>query len=155
MLPGTTDRDYLSGLMVLLVEDDSDARDALAEFLGRRVGGVLQAANGIEGLALFNEKRPALVVTDVTMPGLDGTTMARYIKECEPTVQILAITASGHTDQRQKGSDTVFDDYLAKPIKADQLEAALLRSARTLRLLNSVPPTGSARPVGHPDPRVP
>ena len=134
MSPITKDQDFLSHLTVLLVEDDPESREATAEFLARRVGCLLQAANGIEGLALFSEMRPPIVVTDISMPFMDGLTMASQMRAIEPTVQILAITAFGQTDQIKKALEMGVNGYVIKPLQADLLETTLLRCARELRL---------------------
>lgn len=134
MTPNSPDQDFLASLTVLLVEDEPDVREAMAEFLRRRVGCLLLAANGKEGLALFKEKQPALVVTDILMPIMDGLIMAGQIRDRAPGTPILVVTAFGRMDYLMKAIEMGIDSYVVKPVKAELLEAALLKCARALRL---------------------
>ena len=134
MLLPNPDRDFLSGLTVLLVEDEPDVREAMAEFLRRRVGCLLLATNGREGLALFTEQQPDLVITDILMPVMNGLTMASHIRESDPILPIVAVTASRQVDYLMKAILMGIDAYVFKPIQAHLLETALLKCARTLRL---------------------
>ena len=83
-------------LSVLYVEDEHATRDEITVFLKRRVREVLVARNGEEGLSLFREHRPELVITDIRMPVMDGLEMARAIRRSQPDVQIIVTTA--HSD---------------------------------------------------------
>lgn len=134
MTTNSPDQDFLAGLTVLLVEDEPDVREAMAEFLRRRVGCLLLATNGSEGLALFKEKQPAFVVTDILMPVMDGLTMAGHIMDCAPGTPILVVTAFGQMDYLMKAIEMGIDSYVVKPVKSELLENALLKCARALRL---------------------
>jgi len=134
MTPNSPDQDFLARLTVLLVEDEPDVLEAMAEFLRRRVGCLLLAADGSEGLARFQDKQPDLVVTDILMPIMDGLTMAGHIRERAPAVPILVVTAFGQMDYLMKAINMGIDSYVVKPVQADLLEAALLKCAHALRL---------------------
>ena len=64
--------ELLSHLSLLLVEDDVITREVLARFLSRRLASVFTAGDGVEGLRLFREKAPDLIVADINMPEMDG-----------------------------------------------------------------------------------
>ena len=70
---------YLKTLTVLYVDDDDDVRRQLDRFMGRRVGALITAGNGAEGLDAFRTHQPHIVITDIKMPVMDGLTMAQEI----------------------------------------------------------------------------
>jgi signal transduction histidine kinase len=127
------DRAWLSTLTVLYVEDDELTRAALAEFLRRRVRRLIQGRDGREGLARFNEERPALVLTDIRMAGMDGLTMAEEIRRVDARVPIIVTTAFEQVSYLARAIDLGVDKFVTKPVDLDKLEAALLSCARRLR----------------------
>lgn len=127
------DRSWLATLTVLYVEDDAVTRDLLAQILRRRVGRVLEAADGQEGLARFRAERPALVVTDVLMPRLDGLAMVEQLRRIDPDVPVVVTTAFEQVDYLRRAIDAGVDKYVTKPVDVDKLEAALLSCAHRLR----------------------
>ena len=124
---------WLATLSVLYVEDDDATREQLARFLRRRVGRLLEAGDGAAGLALFAAERPALVVTDIQMPKLDGLAMAEEIRRLDAGVPIVVTTAFEQVGYLQRSIDAGVDKYVTKPVDTDKLEAALLSCARRLR----------------------
>jgi len=85
-------------IALLFVEDESHARDLLARVISMNYPGLqLYAAdNGAVGLELFRRHNPDIVVTDISMPVMNGIQMAKEIKAIAPEVVIVAVTA--HTD---------------------------------------------------------
>ena len=79
----------LMDISVLYVEDDSSSRLAIAHMLARRVSQVYTAEDGLAGLEVFKAKRPALVISDVMMPRMDGCAMCREIMALDPEVKII------------------------------------------------------------------
>jgi signal transduction histidine kinase len=123
---------FLKKLTVLYVEDDPSTGEQVAEFLRRRTGKVVLAADGEQGLAIFRAAPAGIVVTDIQMPGLNGLAMARAIRELDPAVPIVVTTAF---EQPEYLSDAValgIDQYVLKPIQAERLEFALLTCAHRL-----------------------
>jgi two-component system, cell cycle response regulator DivK len=86
---------------ILLVDDYLDTRVLFAEFLSMAGFRVVQAANGEECLARIPEVSPHVVVTDLTLPGLDGCEMARRLKADERTRRIPVIALSAHGAARR------------------------------------------------------
>lgn len=127
------DAGFLKRLTVLYVEDDPSARDEISAFLGRRVGSLVTASNGAEGLAAFRSQAPQLVITDIQMPGMDGLAMAAAIRELNPAVPILVTTAFEQANYLIRAIELGIDHYVVKPVRAQPLESALLASARRLR----------------------
>jgi YesN/AraC family two-component response regulator len=75
------------------VEDDEDIREQLMLFLKRRVGVLHVAADGREGLQVFEAQKPDIVVTDIQMPVMSGLQMAGKIKALSPSTPVIVTTA--------------------------------------------------------------
>ncbi len=127
------DRAWLATLTVLYVEDDAVTRKLVGRLLRRRVGYLLEAADGAEGLERFREERPALVITDIAMPKLDGLSMAEGIRVLDLHVPIVVTTAFEQVNYLQRAIDVGVDKYVTKPISIDKLDTVLLACARRLR----------------------
>lgn len=111
--------DRVHRIKVLLVEDDEDSRELLAEIL-RADFDIVAAADGSEGLALFAEERPDIVLTDESVPGLRGTHLAREIKLRRPETRVVLVSGYGNVP----GSEHC-DLVLKKPLDVDRLMNAL------------------------------
>ena len=119
---------------ILVVDDAPLMRELGALFLAR-AGRVITAANGEEAVAVARLEQPDLIVADVRMPGIDGATLCRILKQDPllgaPRVVLLAVT--GDADERERAVRAGADDVLPKPID----RVSLLDSAR--RLLADAP----------------
>ncbi|HCA27032.1 MAG TPA: diguanylate cyclase [Betaproteobacteria bacterium] len=125
--------DFLKSLTILYVEDDKDIREQLAQFLRRRVARLLVASNGQEGLDAYREHTPAIVITDILMPVMDGLNMAEAIKKQSPNTPIIVTTAFNETDFFLRAIDMGVDKYVIKPIDTDVMLTTLLKSVRQVR----------------------
>ncbi len=123
---------YLSKISALLVEDEEYLRESLSRILERRVGVLYQAANGKEGLELFIEKQPDIIITDIRMPLLDGLEMSEQIKKLNPEVPILITTAHNDEEFFIKAIDTGIDKYIKKPVNRNSLFRAMIDMAKTI-----------------------
>ena len=117
---------------LVVVEDDPDLRDVLRESLTREGYVVSVASDGVEGLALIRETRPALVCLDVMMPGKDGIEVCRELRADAEfrALPILMLTAKGDESDVVLGLGIGADDYMVKPARPKELVArvrALLR----------------------------
>lgn len=122
----------LEGISLLYVEDNPDIRDQLSLFLRRRVGTFHVATNGAEGLELFRQHRPDIVVTDILMPVMDGLKMAEGIRALSEDTPIIVTTAFNEQDYFIRSIDLGIDKYVLKPVDTEQLTRAVLRSAKAL-----------------------
>lgn len=116
---------------ILIVEDDPALIRMLATHLESRGFDVLSASRGREGLRLAFEHRPALVLLDVMMPGMDGWETCERLRELSD-VPIIMITAKAEETDLLKGFRLGVDDYLTKPFSLKELLArirAVLRRA--------------------------
>jgi two-component system phosphate regulon response regulator OmpR len=117
---------------VVVVDDEAEIRDMLQEYLTRQ-GYVVSAVDGGPALrSLLRERAVDLVILDINMPGEDGLSLARYLRE-RGRVGIVMLTANGETVDRVVGLEIGADDYLAKPCDLRELLArvrSVLRRAR-------------------------
>lgn len=122
----------LKRLSVLLVEDNDDARKQFAQLLGLWLGPVHVAANGREGLRMYQEHSPDLVITDILMPEMDGLTMVEHIKDQNPDAVMIVTTALGEQEHLLRAIDLGVDRYITKPIVSQLLLDAVYKAARAV-----------------------
>ncbi|MBI3183367.1 MAG: response regulator [Myxococcales bacterium] len=114
-------------IRVLVVDDDPDSREVFAELLTERFE-VTTASAGPEGLTAFAEKKPHVVITDQTLPGMEGTQLARKIKELEPEAHVVLLT--GHS--WVEGTEAC-DAVLQKPVEPERIFALVVELCRHQR----------------------
>jgi two-component system KDP operon response regulator KdpE len=105
---------------VLVVDDEKPLRDFVRRNLEARGYKVLNAANGLEALAIFKNEQVDLVILDIMMPHLDGLETARRIRE-DSHVPIIILTAMGEEVDKVRAFDLGADDYLTKPFGVGEL----------------------------------
>jgi two-component system phosphate regulon response regulator OmpR len=116
---------------ILIIDDDRSLNELLKAYLGQFGMYVLTAVHPNEGLALFREKAPSLVILDVMLPDRDGFSLCRELRK-ESNVPIIMLTARGELTDRVAGLELGADDYLPKPFEPRELVArvqSLLRRA--------------------------
>ncbi|TAE21771.1 MAG: DNA-binding response regulator [Cytophagales bacterium] len=106
---------------VLLIEDEPALALIVRDSLEVRGFTVLYASDGVEGLCLFNQHQPDVVVADVMMPQMDGFTLAERIRQTNATVPIMFLTARSQTADVVRGFELGGNDYLKKPFSLDEL----------------------------------
>jgi two-component system response regulator MprA len=119
-----------SAATILIAEDDRAVREALERALQFEGYTVHAASNGAEALDLLPEVDPDAIMLDVMMPGIDGLTVCRRIRDKGMRIPVLMLTARHEVSDRVAGLDAGADDYLVKPYALDELLArvrALLR----------------------------
>jgi two-component system cell cycle response regulator DivK len=108
---------------ILLVEDNEMNRDMLSRRLARRGYEVLVAVDGEAGVEMATREAPALILMDMSLPGLDGWEATRRIK-ASPTTQaigIIALTAHAMAGDREKALAAGCDDFDTKPVDFERL----------------------------------
>lgn len=122
-------------LKVLVVEDEPVLLETLAYNLQKQGYEVLTAADGYQAIALARKERPALLVLDLMLPGVDGFEVCRILRQ-EMSVPILMLTARAEEVDKVVGLEVGADDYMTKPFSMRELMArvkALLRRERLIR----------------------
>lgn len=119
-------------MRILLIEDEEFFANMLANVLLQEAYFVDIAADGEEGLyrAIESNIDYDMILLDLGLPGIDGMTVCKQIREAKPNSRIFILSARGQTFDRVKGLDIGADDYLTKPFPLEELLArmrALLR----------------------------
>ena len=109
---------------ILLVDDDQTTLRFIQEYLEQEGFHILSAENGSDALRLFFEGRPALVVLDVMMPGMDGWEVCARIREMSD-VPIVMLTAKISERDKLRGFRLGVDDYVTKPFSLAELTARI------------------------------
>ena len=123
----------LTGRLLFLVAEDHEPNQmVVGGFLAKLGHQVNFAANGEEALRMLALKPYDVVLMDCQMPEMDGYTATQRIRAgavpgCSPTIPIVALTAYAMPSDRLKCVEAGMDDYLTKPLRVDELQAALLR----------------------------
>jgi CheY-like chemotaxis protein len=113
---------------VLVVEDDDDARDALALILASQGYELETAGDGDAAIAKAQAFHPDVLICDWLLPGIDGVSVARIIQNTDP-IPVIFVTAHSLPDLRQRARDLHVHAYLPKPIDVGRLRTALLALA--------------------------
>lgn len=115
---------------VLVVEDDLIMRTMLARLLGPHVAEVHVAADGSEGLVQWRKHHPDVVISDISMPIMDGLAMSEAIKIQDPDSQIIIITGSSDIDNLRRAIDIGVERYVFKPVDSKLLLDAVSKCLR-------------------------
>lgn len=112
---------------ILIVEDDTIIRDALAEFLTNEGYETSTATNGKEAVAAANEQEPDLIIMDMFMPVMDGWDATRLIKETEHLAhtKVVCLSAYASVENEERSKRVKCDLILTKPIYPDDLKKNL------------------------------
>ncbi len=119
----------LSKLVILVVEDDPDARELMQAVLEQRGATVLAADCVALGVELFEERTPDVVISDIAMPDEDGFALVRRLRALPPERggerPIIALSAYVATSDRVRALAAGFNRYLHKPVDFDELVRAI------------------------------
>ena len=109
----------------LLVAEDTDSNYLLVSLMLRREFDIVRASDGEEAVKICRELKPAAILMDVKMPGMDGLEATRRIRAFDPSVPIVAVTAFAYDRDRQKALDAGASEYLSKPLNGERLRQTL------------------------------
>ena len=130
----------MNGDRILLVEDDKEIREGVEIFLKSQGYAVFQAADGVEGLKVLEEREIDLAIVDVMMPRMDGITMTAKLRE-KYDFPVIFLSAKSEEVDKILGLNMGADDYITKPFTPMELMARvnsqLRRYHRFLDRLNS------------------
>src|SRR5688500_6745675 len=115
---------------VLLIDDDRAFRELLTQLLGSEGWNVLEAEDGEAGLKIALEQKPNVVVCDLLMPRSNGFQFCRALnarRSALPETKIVVSSGSGYATDRINALESGADEYVTKPVRADDLLALLER----------------------------
>jgi CheY-like chemotaxis protein len=115
----------IKGCLILLVDDDQDTLEAIRLYLEFRRATVLAAVDGQHGLDLVALHHPKIIVSDLSMPWMDGYRLLQQVRELTPEnggdAPVIALTARSDAEERQKALRAGFARFLTKPVDPDRL----------------------------------
>jgi len=124
----------LSGVNVLLVDDDSDTLKLMTTALTRRHATVTAVSSAGEAIQAIQRRRPDVLVSDIAMPGEDGYGLIEKVRSLESdeaeNIPAVAITAYAKDEDRERALSSGFQIYLAKPVEVTELISVVARAAR-------------------------
>ena len=123
---------------ILIIDDDVNLLNIVHMSLQRRGFSVFTATSGEEGLALFRQTAPELVILDVMMPGMDGWEVCRRLRQTS-SVPIIFLTALDSVEHKVYGLVNGADDYLVKPFEVAELAARAMAQLRRARMTHERP----------------
>jgi DNA-binding NarL/FixJ family response regulator len=126
-------------LTLLIVDDDPGIRLSVSDYLELAGYSVIMAENGQNALAMVSQYQPHLIVTDVTMPQMDGYELIRQVRR-QPAFRLLPViflTARTNTDERIKGYQLGCDAYLPKPFELSELAAVVRNLLERSQMMES------------------
>ena len=116
---------------ILVIDDDASLRRVLEFTLQDEGYDVITAASGEEGLERFAREKPAIVITDVRMPGIDGYQVLKSVKARSPSTVVIILTAFGVLEEAVEAMKQGAHDYLTKPFDRQTLKTAVGRALAT------------------------
>jgi signal transduction histidine kinase/CheY-like chemotaxis protein len=123
------ERTDLSGITVLVVDDEPDARDLLRRVLSDCDAEVITAASAAEALTLVSERRPHVLVSDIGMPGTDGYELLRRVRLLGTArggkIPAIALTAFARSEDRTRALRAGFLVHVSKPVEPSELVATV------------------------------
>jgi DNA-binding NtrC family response regulator len=122
---------------VLIIDDESRLRGLLRVVLSQAGHTIIEAGTGADGVAAFEAHRPDLVLTDVSMPGMDGIAVLERIKAIDPRAPVVVMTGEGNTDLAIRAMARGASEYLVKPFDP----------ARTAATVRAILDAAAAKPA--------
>jgi DNA-binding NtrC family response regulator len=125
-------------MTILIVDDEKTIRWSLGEGLRKAGFDILEAASGEEGLQLFADKSPDLVLLDMKLPGLDGIEILRRMRKENPDVPVIVMTAYGEVEKAVEAMKLGSYDFVPKPFLIEKMKVTIEHALETSRLRSQV-----------------
>jgi len=110
---------------ILVVDDEENSRLGLSKILNKSGYSVVTAENGRQALEVVKQARCDLVITDMKMPKMDGIELLKEIKEFDPRIGVIIVTAYGEVDSYLEAMNLGAFEYLNKPVKVEELKKVI------------------------------
>ena len=112
-------------IKVLYVEDDDIARENGVEYLENYFEKIYEASNALDGLKLYTQIKPDIIITDIQMPKLNGLEFIKRVRQKDKKTQIIVLTAYSNKDYLFAAIELQLVKYLIKPVKENEFKKAL------------------------------
>ena len=121
----------LSGLHILIVDDDRDTLELLSAALTQRSARVTTAASAAEAIRALKFFRPDVLISDIAMPGADGYELIKQLIALDvvPKIPAIAITAYAKDEDKERALAAGFQSFLAKPVELGEFISAVTEAA--------------------------
>jgi two-component system phosphate regulon response regulator OmpR len=129
---------------VLVVDDEPELRTLLGEYFARHGFAVQCAHDAAMAREMLSRGLPQIAILDVNMPGENGLSLARWLREAHPAVGLVMLTTAGESVDRIIGLELGADDYLGKPFEPRELLARVRAVLRRLQASQQAAPAGAA-----------
>jgi DNA-binding response OmpR family regulator len=123
----------IKDISILLAEDESELRETLSEYLQIFFSRVYTAECGAEAYDIYKQKRPDIILTDISMPNLNGLDMISKIREHDNETKIIVMSAHSDQEKLLNAIKLHLETYLIKPIKTDSLKSVLFETVELIR----------------------
>jgi two-component system, response regulator, stage 0 sporulation protein F len=120
-----SERGVIMKKKILIVDDQFGIRILLNEVLQKEGYDTYQAANGLQALEIVNENVPDLVLLDMKIPGMDGIEILKRMKQIEPNIRAIIMTAYGELDMIQEAIDLGAMTHFAKPFDIEDIRVTV------------------------------
>jgi PAS domain S-box-containing protein len=121
-------------IRILVVDDERDIREGSERILSRMGYQLQTAARGDEALEIFAKVRPAIVLLDLKMPGMDGMEVLQRLRVLDPSLLVIVITGYATVETAIEAMKQGAYDFIPKPFEPDQLRIVVNRAAEKIRL---------------------
>lgn len=126
----------MTGNLILIVDDDASQRRLIEFWLQEEGYTTATASDGLAGLKLFELHDPALVISDIRMPGLSGLDLLSRIKGTNSDAAVILVTAFGSVNDAVEAMKLGATDYVLKPLHADELKLSVHRALERQQLVD-------------------
>jgi len=123
---------------ILYAEDQEELRESVVLFLGKFFNNVEFAEDGVEALEKYNNGHYDIVLTDIQMPNMNGLELSTEIKKINPDTQVIILSAFDNKDYLLEAIEIGIDHYIMKPMNMNSMTATLLKSIKTLELIDEL-----------------
>lgn len=124
-----TSLSFLKTLTILYIEDEDNIRNNVTKTLKLISNNVYDCSNCIDALKIFNEHHIDIILSDISMPNMNGIEFTKKIREIDKNIPIILLTAHTDTHYLLDATKLKLIDYLIKPLDFKQLKEALIKAA--------------------------
>jgi len=133
--PNNNSKSLSQSPRIMVVDDEEGVRDVLSRYLSRAGYQYITASDGIEALVLLKDEDIALILSDITMPGMDGLQLLDQVKLLDPDMPMIMITALRDIEMAIQAMKRGAQDYIPKPFNFDAVSISIARALEKRRLI--------------------